>query len=72
MISGIRATPNMSLADIANIINDLASQLESENRTKIIKDENGVNRVLIGQAPKGNYVVAITVPGKDVVKELDS
>ena len=71
MISPIRATPNMSMADLVNAYNDLAYQIESENRTKIIRDENGVDRVLIGRAPKGNYVVAITIPGKNVVQELD-
>ena len=71
MISPIRATPNMSVAELANVINDLANQIESENRTQVVRDENGVDRVLIGRAPKGNYVVAITIPGKNVVQELD-
>ena len=72
MISPIRATPAMTTADLANVINDLADQVESENRTKVIKDEDGVNRILIGRGPKGNYVVAISVKGKDVVKELEA
>ncbi len=71
MISPIRATPNMSMADLVNAYNDLADQIESQNRTQVIRDENGVDRVLIGRAPKGNYVVAITIPGKNVVQELD-
>ena len=71
MISVMRATPGMSAADLATVINSLADQLESQNRTQVIRDENGVDRVLIGRAPKGNYVVAITVPGKNVVQELD-
>lgn len=71
MISAMRATPNMSVADLATVINSIADQLESENRTKVVRDENGVDRVLIGRAPKGNYVVAITVPGKNVVTELE-
>ena len=71
MISPIRATPAMTTADLANVINDLADQVESENRTKVIRDEDGVNRILIGRGPKGNYVVAITVPGKNVVTELE-
>ena len=71
MISPIRATPAMTTADLANVINDLADQVESENRTKVIRDEDGVNRILIGRGPKGNYVVAITVQGKNVVTELE-
>ena len=61
----------MTVADLATVINSLADQLESQNRTQVIRDENGVDRVLIGRAPKGNYVVAITVPGKNVVTELE-
>lgn len=68
----MRATPNMSAADLATVINSIADQLESENRTRIVRDESGVDRVLIGRAPKGNYVVAISVPTKDVVKELEA
>lgn len=71
MISPIRATPNMQIADLANVINDLASQLESENRTQVIRDEDGVNRVLIGRGPKGNYLVAITVKGVNILEALE-
>ena len=71
MISPIRATPNMSMADLVNAYNDLADQIESANRTQIIRDEDGVNRVLIGRDPKGNYVVAITKKGKDVLQALE-
>ena len=71
MISVMRATPNMSAADLATVINSIADQLESENRTRVVRDETGVDRILIGRAPKGNYVVAITVPTKNVVQELD-
>lgn len=68
--SPIQLTPNMDMATLVNAINDMMRQFESENRTKVIKDETGVNRILTGRAPKGNYVLAITVPGKDVVEEL--
>jgi len=68
----MRATPGMSAADLATVINSIADQLESESRTKVVRDESGVDRVLIGRAPKGNYVVAITIPTKDVVKELEA
>jgi len=71
MISVMRATPSMTVADLATVINSLADQLESENRTRVVRDESGVDRVLIGRAPKGNYVVAITVPTKNVITELE-
>ena len=68
--SPIQLTPNMDMATLVSTINDMMRQIESENRTKITKDETGVNRILTGRGPKGNYVLAITVPGKDVVEEL--
>lgn len=71
MISPIRATPNMATADLANVINDLGQQLESENRTKIIKDESGVNRIIMGQFPDGTYGFAISQAGIDVVDALE-
>ena len=69
--SPIQLTPNMDTATLVSALNDMMRQLEAANRTQIIRDEDGVDRVLIGRAPKGNYVVAITVPGKNVVTELE-
>ena len=71
MINPIQLTPNMDMATLVNAINDMMRQVESENRTKVIRDEDGVNRVLIGRDPKGNYVVAVTKKGKDVVRALE-
>lgn len=70
MISPIQLTPNMDMATMVNAINDVFRQIESENRTQIIKDENGQQRVLIGRAPNGEYLIAISAKGKDVVEAL--
>lgn len=69
--SPIQLTPNMDMNTLTAAINDMMRQIEATNRTQVVKDEEGVNRVLIGRAPKGNYVVAITVKGKNVVEELE-
>ena len=58
--SPIQLTPNMDTATLVSALNDMMRQLEAANRTEIIRDEDGVNRVLIGRDPKGNYVVAVT------------
>lgn len=71
MISPIQLTPDMDTNTMVNAINNNFRQIEAENRTKIIRDENGERRILIGRGPTGRYVVAITVPGKDVVEELE-
>ena len=60
----------MKMGTLVNAINNNFNQLESENRTKIIKDENGVNRILLGKSPKGVYGLYISKPGIDVVDEL--
>lgn len=70
MISPIQLTPNMDMATMVNAINDVFRQIESENRTQIIKDENGQQRVLIGRAPNGEYLIAISAKGIDVIEAL--
>lgn len=62
----------MDMGTLVTAINSTFNQLESENRTKVIRDENGINRILIGLAPNGKYGVYITKPGVDVLKELES
>lgn len=71
MISPIQLTPNMDMSTLTNALNDMFRQIESENRTQVIKDEDGKNRILIGCAPKGNYVVAISKKGVDVLEALE-
>lgn len=72
MISPIQLTPNMDAATMVSAINDNFRQIESENRTKVIRDENGQNRVLIGRAPNGEYLIAISAKGQDVLQALGS
>lgn len=71
MINPIQLTPNMDMSTLTNALNDMFRQIESENRTQVIKDEDGKNRILIGRAPKGNYVVAISKKGVDVLEALE-
>jgi hypothetical protein len=71
MISPIQLTPNMDMSTLTNALNDMFRQIESENRTQVIKDEDGKNRILIGRAPKGNYIVAISKKGVDVLEALE-
>ena len=68
--SPIQLTPNMDTATLVNAINDMMRQLEAENRTQIIKDENGQQRVLMGRAPNGEYLIAVSAQGADVVETL--
>lgn len=72
MLSPIQLTPNMDTATLVNAVNDSFRQLESENRTKIIKDESGNNRIILGRFPDGTYGLAISKAGRDVVADLGS
>ena len=69
-LSRIPITPGMSPEAQAQAINQNFQQLESENRTKIIVDEDGTNRAIIGRAPNGEYLIAISAKGKDVLTAL--
>lgn len=60
----------MDQATLVNAVNDMMRQIESENRTQIIKDEDGNNRTIIGREPDGHYVIAIVPKGKDVLTAL--
>ena len=60
----------MDMATLVNAINDMMRQIESENRTKIIVDENGQKRAILGRAPSGEYLIAISAKGVDVVNAL--
>lgn len=67
MISPIALTPGMDNATMIQAINDGFRQLESENRTKIIKDEAGNNRIIIGRWPDGTYGILVSKEGVDVL-----
>ena len=71
MINPIQLTPNMDMNTLVTALNDMFRQIEADNRTQIIKDEDGKNRILIGRGPKGNYVVAISKKGVDVLQALE-
>ncbi len=68
--SPIQLTPNMDMNTLTATINDMMRQIESENRTKIITDENGEKRAIIGRAPSGEYLIAVSAQGVDVVEAL--
>lgn len=57
----------MDPATQAQVINDNFQQLEAEGRTKIIKDENGQARIILGKFPDGTYGLIISKPGVDVL-----
>lgn len=70
MISPIQLTPDMDMGTLVNAVNNNFRQIEAENRTKVIRDELGSNRIIIGRAPNGEYLIAISAEGVDVYDAL--
>lgn len=70
MISPIQFTPNMDMATLTSSLNDMFRQVESENRTKVMKDENGEQRIIFGRTPSGEWLIAISAKGVDVLDAL--
>lgn len=64
--SRIEATPGMDLAALANVVNENFRQLEAENRTKVVRDETGVDRIVFGKYEDGRYGMKVSAPTKDV------
>lgn len=65
-LSRIPLVPGMDDNTQTNIINDNFQQIEAENRTKVIRDENANDRIIIGRMPDGSYGIIISNEGVDV------
>ena len=66
MLSPIQLTPNMDSATMSSTLNAMFRQIESENRTKTIRDENGQDRIIMGRMPDGTYGIVISNEGVNV------
>jgi len=71
MISPIQLTPGIDNSTMVSAINNNFQQIEAENRTKVIKDENGDSRIIIGKMPDGTYGIIVSKPGIDVLGLFD-
>ena len=65
-LSRIPLTPGMDENTMINIINTNLQQLEAENRTKVIRDEQADDRIIIGRMPDGSYGIIISNEGYSV------
>lgn len=70
MLSPLKLTPNMPTEVMIDAINQNFRQLESESRRKVITDENGDDRILIGREENGRYVIKVSAEGFDVNRAL--
>lgn len=60
----------MPTETMIDAINQNFRQQESEARRKVVTDENGVDRILIGREETGGYVIKVSGEGKDVNRAL--
>lgn len=67
-LSTIRLSPTMRYEQLIAALNENFALLENINRTLIIKDETGKNRIIIGRRPDGTYGITISKEGQDVVR----
>lgn len=59
--------PGSSLEDIIRVINENNADIDNRFRTQIIKDEDGINRIIFGKLPDGTYGLVISKEGIDVL-----
>lgn len=67
MISPVQLTPGMNQNISSSIINNNFRQVEADNVTRIVKDESGIPRILIGKRPDGTYGIDYSLEGNDVL-----
>ena len=65
--SYIKLSPNMNTATLINALNTNFNIVQSQDRRKVITDENGTNRIILGRFPDGSYGLIISKPGVDVL-----
>lgn len=70
--SPVQLVAGMDLPTMISVINENNRQIEAENRTKVMRDEDGVNRVILGEFPDGTYGFAISKKGVDVLKAVEA
>lgn len=71
MTSPLKLTPTMSTQTMVDAINQNFRQIEAESRRKVVTDEDGVDRILIGKKEDGKYAIKVSSVGYDVDTATD-
>lgn len=71
MLSPLKLTPNMPTEVMIDAINQNFRQIEGESRRKVVTDENGFDRIIIGRQEDGSYSVKVSADGYDVNTATD-
>ncbi len=61
----------MDMATLINALNQNFNQVQSQDRRKVITDEDGNDRIVIGKQEDGRYAIKVTEEGKDADTATD-
>lgn len=64
--SPLELQPGADMNLVIQAINDNFRQVAESNRTNVIADENGDNRIIIGKMPNDKYGIIISNEGVNV------
>lgn len=70
-LNTVRLSPTMTMPQLIAALNQNFAAVENVNRTMVMKDETGTNRIIIGRFPNGEWGIIISKPGNDVLKYQD-
>lgn len=64
--SYIKLSPQMDIATLINALNQNFNQVQSQDRRKVITDEDGNDRIVLGKQEDGTYAIRVAGVGDDV------
>jgi len=64
--SYIKLSPQMDMATLVNALNTNFNQVQSQDRRKVITDEDGKDRIVLGKQEDGTYAIRVSGSGTDV------
>lgn len=67
----VKLAPNMDMNTLVAALNTNFNQIQAESRRKVVTDDNGVDRILIGRKEGGNYAIKVSADGYDVDTATD-
>ncbi len=68
----VKLAPNMDMNTLVAALNANFNQIQAESRRKVVTDESGVDRIVIGRLEGGDYGIEVSGEGYDVDTATDS
>lgn len=64
--SYVKLSPQMDTATLINALNQNFNQVQSQDRRKVITDEDGNDRIVLGRQDDGTYAIRVSEAGRTV------